>query len=42
MTTTRGFLQKADPATLDDDIQQLLHTWSEKAYDDHNNAANDS
>ncbi len=36
MTSTRGFLQKADPATLDDDIQQLLHTWSEKAYDDHN------
>ncbi|ETX08421.1 hypothetical protein [Candidatus Entotheonella palauensis] len=36
MTTPRGFIQKADPATLDDGLNQLLSTWSEKAYDDHN------
>lgn len=36
MTMPRGLIQKADPATLDDDLKQLLSTWSEKAYDDHN------
>ncbi len=36
MTNPRGLIQKADPATLDDGLKQLLSTWSEKAYDDHN------
>ena len=36
MTTRRDFLPQADPATLGDDMRQLLTTWSEKAYDDHN------
>ncbi len=36
MTTPRGFIQKADPATLDDGLKQLLSTWSDEAYDDHN------
>lgn len=36
MTTDRGFLSKADPATLDDGLKRLLATWREKAYDDDN------
>ncbi|WP_089718839.1 hypothetical protein [Candidatus Entotheonella palauensis] len=36
MTTPRGFIQQAAPETLDDGLKQLLSTWSEKAYDDHN------
>ena len=36
MAEPRGFLQPAAPETLDEGMQQLLQTWSEKAYDDHN------
>ncbi len=36
MTPSRGFIEKADPTTLDDNAKQLLSTWSDKAYDDHN------
>lgn len=36
MTTPRGLIQKADPTELDDGLKQLMSTWSEKAYDDHN------
>ncbi len=36
MTTSRGLIPKADPEALDNGLKQLLSTWSEKAYDDHN------
>ena len=36
MADQRGFLQQADRDKLDDGLKQLLSTWSEKAYDDHN------
>ena len=31
MTEPRGWLQKADPATLDESQQRLLQNWREKA-----------
>lgn len=36
MAESRGFLQQAEPQSLDADLQAVLSTWSEKAYDDHN------
>jgi hypothetical protein len=36
MTAQCAWLQKADPAMLDESLQRLLQHWSKNAYDDHN------
>lgn len=36
MTDRRDFLSQVDPAALDEQLQRLLATWSEKAYHDQN------
>lgn len=36
MTNAQGWIEKADPASLDGEMRELVRGWREKAYDDDN------